>query len=162
MQIAITCRGNNQSTKYQRSWSLQMNYIWEMSWRDQLTAVTPSLSPAVSATGTLSGPPAPDPWRHLCVPRVYWRRHEPPHQSRWRSEVGHGDSPFQCWSSGACASPDSRGTVTMGSATGWDGWDTSHPIFLLFNTTPMDVTWEKSTPEGLRPPQYSEDGGAPD
>ena len=40
---------------------------------------------------------------------------------------------------------------SMGSATGWDGWDTSHPIFLLFNTTPMGVAWKESTSEGLRP-----------
>ena len=51
--------------------------------------------------------------------------------------------------------------MDMGSATGWDGWDTSHPIFLLFNTTPMGVAWKESTPEGLRPPQHSEGGGAP-
>ena len=49
----------------------------------------------------------------------------------------------------------------MGSATGWDGWDMSHPIFLLFNTTPMGVARKESIPEGLRPPQYSESGGAP-
>ena len=49
----------------------------------------------------------------------------------------------------------------MGSATGWDGLDMSHPTFLLFNTTPMGVAWKESTPEGLRPPQYSEGGGAP-
>ena len=49
----------------------------------------------------------------------------------------------------------------MGSATGWDGWDMSHPIFLLFNTTPMGVAWKESTPEGLRPPQYLEAGRAP-
>ena len=34
------------------------------------------------------------------------------------------------------------------------GWDTSHPIFLLFNTTPMGVAWKEWTSEGLRPPQY--------
>ena len=50
--------------------------------------------------------------------------------------------------------------MIMGSATGWDEWDTSHPIFLLFNTTPMGVAWKESTSEGLRPPQYSEGGGA--
>ena len=50
----------------------------------------------------------------------------------------------------------------MGSATGWDGWDTSHSIFLLFNTTPMGVARKESTPQGLPPPQYSEGGGAPD
>ena len=50
--------------------------------------------------------------------------------------------------------------LVMGSAT---RWDTSHPIFLLFNTTifSMGIAWKKSTPEGLRPPQYSEGGGAP-
>ena len=32
-------------------------------------------------------------------------------------------------------------TKAMGSATGWDGWDTSYPIFLLFSTTPMGVAW---------------------
>ena len=41
--------------------------------------------------------------------------------------------------------------VSMGSATGWDGWDASHPICLLFNTTPMGVAWKESTSEGLRP-----------
>ena len=49
----------------------------------------------------------------------------------------------------------------MGFATEWDGWDMSHPIFLLFNITPMGVAWKESTQEGLRPPQYSEGGGAP-
>ena len=43
---------------------------------------------------------------------------------------------------------------------GWDGWDTSHPIFLLFNTTLMGVAWKESTLEGLRPFQYSEGGEA--
>ena len=51
--------------------------------------------------------------------------------------------------------------TAMGSATGWDGWDTAYPIFLFFNTTPMGVAWKESTPEGLRLPQYSEGGGAP-
>ena len=36
-----------------------------------------------------------------------------------------------------------------------------HPIFLIFNVTTMGAAWKKSTPEGLRPPQYSESGGAP-
>ena len=54
------------------------------------------------------------------------------------------------------------GTDTgMGSAAGWDGWDTSQPIYSLFNTSPMGAAWKESTPEGLRPPQYSEGGGAP-
>ena len=39
--------------------------------------------------------------------------------------------------------------------------DVSHPIFLLFNVTTMGTAWKESTPEGLRPPEYSERGGAP-
>ena len=35
------------------------------------------------------------------------------------------------------------------------------PNNLIFNTTPMGVAWKESTQEGLRPPQYSEAGGAP-
>ena len=66
-----------------------------------------------------------------------------------RNEFGKTDSTKCKWAK------------TMGSATGCDGWDTSQPIFLLFNTTPMGVAWKESTPEGLHPPQYSEAGGAP-
>ena len=35
----------------------------------------------------------------------------------------------------------------------------SLPIFLLFEFTAMGAAWKESTPEGLRPPQYSERGG---
>ena len=37
----------------------------------------------------------------------------------------------------------------------------SHKIFSLFEVTSMDVAWKESTLGGLRPPQYSEGGGAP-
>ena len=35
------------------------------------------------------------------------------------------------------------------------------PNIFTFIITPMGVAWKESTPEGLRPPQYSEGGGAP-
>ena len=37
----------------------------------------------------------------------------------------------------------------------------SHPIFLLFNVTPIIAAWKELTPESLCTPQYSEHGGAP-
>ena len=49
----------------------------------------------------------------------------------------------------------------MGSIDRGDGGDMSHPIFFLFNVTPMGDAWKESTTEGLRPPQYSERGGVP-
>ena len=50
-----------------------------------------------------------------------------------------------------------------GSRQQGDGGDVSqpNPMFLLFTVMPMGVAWKESTPEGLRPPQYSDGGGAP-
>ena len=84
---------------------------------------------------------------------------------RLRIQRSRGSNPWGTGRWGLAASPWLRKKIgdryRQGSATGWDGWDTSQPIYLLFNTTPMGVAWKESTPEGLRPPQYSEDGGAP-
>ena len=55
-----------------------------------------------------------------------------------------------------------EGTFKEAWAPLQDGTDGTRPTqyFLLFNTTLMGVAWKESTPEGLRPPQYSEGGGA--